>query len=343
MHSNLETMILTAGDGCSNADKINKIVASLRLKVKPQDLRSKDPSALLQSILSQWLPIAPAAFRAIVDKVPDPPSAQRIRVPRMLHPELPYYNKAGIEPKNVLEEALYSAQTTSESPVVAYVSKLIAIPTADLPQYQRRQLTADEMRERGRAAREAAMLAATGAAPVTEASGADDASSTANQEDERVQSLQSLPAETLIGFARLYSGTLRKGQQLFCLLPKYDDDLPPDHPHNKSHITTVEVRELYMLMGRDLVLVEQVPAGNIFGIGGLEGKVVRSATLVAPNSEQLAWTLEQAVTQKELLRNLGRLYAAVSSMPFVMYLWCPPHSHLLFTACAHCQGRSGAL
>lgn len=260
-------------------------------------------------MLSQWLPIAPAAFRAVVDKVPDPASAQRIRVPRMLHPELPYYNKAGIEPKTTLEQALYTAQTAPESPVVTYVSKLIAIPTSDLPQFQRRQLTADEMRERGRAAREAAMLAATGAEPVAE-----DAEMPAKRDEDPTQALADLPSETLIGFARLYSGTLRKGQQLFCLLPKYDDSLGPDHPQNKSHTATVEVKDLYMLMGRDLVLVEQVPAGNIFGIGGLEGKVVRSATLVAPNSQQLEWSLDQATAQRDLLKNLGRLYAAVSKL-----------------------------
>lgn len=66
-----------------------------------------------------------------------------------------------------------------------------------------------------------------------------------------------------------------------------------------------------MLMGRDLVLVEQVPAGNIFGVGGLEGKVVRSATLVAPNSSQTQWPLDQASASQQYLKNLGRIYAAV--------------------------------
>lgn len=290
----------------SNPDRITKIVASLGLKVKPQDVRAKDTSALLNSVLSQWLPIASSTFRAVIDKVPGPSTAQQIRVPRMLHPQLPSYSKVGIEPQNDLEEALYMAKTATDSPVVAYTSKLIAIPTTDLPQFQRRQLTAEEMRERGRQAREA-MLAATGAEPAAEPT-----NDMAAKQEDRMQALADLPEETLIGFSRLYSGTLRVGQELYALLPKYDHDLSPEHPTNKAHITTVQVKRLYMLMGRDLVLVEQVPAGNIFGIGGLEGRVARSATLVAPNAIEMRWPLEDAAKHTIYLKNLGRLYAAVS-------------------------------
>lgn len=88
-----------------------------------------------------------------------------------------------------------------------------------------------------------------------------------------------LSSEALMGFARLYSGTLNVGTTLYCLLPKYNNALPPSHPANAKFITKVEIERLYMMMGRDLVAVETVPAGNVFAIGGLEGKVWRNATL----------------------------------------------------------------
>lgn len=41
----------------------------------------------------------------------------------------------------------------------------------------------------------------------------------------------------------------------------------------------MEIKDLYLLMGRELEALEEIPAGNVFGIGGLEGVVVKSGTL----------------------------------------------------------------
>ena len=39
------------------------------------------------------------------------------------------------------------------------------------------------------------------------------------------------------------------------------------------------VQDLYLLMGRELETLDSVPAGNVLGIGGLEGHVLKSATI----------------------------------------------------------------
>jgi ribosome assembly protein 1 len=202
----------------------------------------------------------------------------------MLHPELSY-SKTTLEPTSKLERDLYGASASTDACVVAYVSKMFAIPVADLPQNQRKPLTADEMRARGRQNREAlASLAATGAVSLEEAEAEaqerwrlEEAEAKAAAEDSTIKD-----AEALIGFSRLYSGVLRVGQHVYCVLPKYKTSLPPSHPSNAKHITTVQIQQLYMIMGRELVQVQEVPAGNVFGIGGLEGKVLRNATLCAP-------------------------------------------------------------
>ena len=87
--------------------------------------------------------------------------------------------------------------------------------------------------------------------------------------------------EVLIGFARLYSGTIKLGQTLYAILPKYNTTLPPSDPSNLRHISTIKVEQLYMMMGRELVAANEVAAGNLFAIGGLEGVVGRNATLCA--------------------------------------------------------------
>lgn len=82
--------------------------------------------------------------------------------------------------------------------------------------------------------------------------------------------------EALIGFARLYSGTLKVGQEISVLGPKYD-------PKNQTeHVQTVVVTELYLFMGKELVPLEECPSGNIVGIGGLAGKLLKNGTLVQP-------------------------------------------------------------
>ncbi|NXR18170.1 EFL1 GTPase, partial [Cinclus mexicanus] len=95
--------------------------------------------------------------------------------------------------------------------------------------------------------------------------------------------------EYFIAFARVFSGVVKRGQKIFVLGPKYDpaeslhklssqcpatDDLPA-----VPHMTCCTLENLYLLMGRELEDLEEVPAGNVLGIGGLQDFVLKSATL----------------------------------------------------------------
>ncbi|RCH99765.1 Cytoplasmic GTPase/eEF2-like protein (ribosomal bioproteinsis), partial [Rhizopus stolonifer] len=81
--------------------------------------------------------------------------------------------------------------------------------------------------------------------------------------------------EKLVGFARLYSGSIRVGQRLYVMGPKYD----PKYP--KKHVSEIVVQSLYLIMGRDLESLDEVCAGNVFGIGGLEGHILKNGTLAS--------------------------------------------------------------
>ena len=90
----------------------------------------------------------------------------------------------------------------------------------------------------------------------------------------------------LLAFSRVYSGTIHTGQTLFVLHPRYDprevdlscvvhsNELPP-------HVSKFTVGDLYILMGREVLAVEEVPAGNVLGIAGLEEIVLKSATVAS--------------------------------------------------------------
>lgn len=272
--------------GCRNPEKVTKIITTLGLKVPPREQKSKDTRQLLSAIFSQWLPLSTCVIQTIVDVVPPPSVAQSIRIPKMLYPDI---YETTIAPKNKLEEALYSCNDASEAPVVALVSKMFAVPTKELPGKKKKALTAEEMRSRAKAAREARAAAQAqedtpseaSATPLEEAMQKVEIADNTNGADEKAEDAED---ETLLGFARIYSGTIRAGTTVFAVLPKYNAALGPAHKRNAAHVVATRVEELYTMMGRELVPVESVRAGNVFAVRGLEGKVWRSATLCAPSA-----------------------------------------------------------
>lgn len=289
---------------------MNKIVTTLNLKIPPRDLKSKDMRHLLSLIFTQWLPLSTCIIQAIIDIVPPPSVAQRTRIPKMLYPDL---YEATTTPKNKLEEDLFSCDSSPNACVAAYVSKMFAVRAKDLPENKRRPVTAEEMRRRAREAREARAAAAAEneasgtATPVRSEAEPDVSASDAPPEDDG--------GEEILGFARLYSGTLRVGTRICALLPKYKPALGPTHPSNEKYILVAGVEGLYTMMGRDLVTVDAVRAGNVFAIKGLAGKVWRNATICSPSEGGLAdgGSLDEI---KDTLINLGGVHLAVSPQSF---------------------------
>lgn len=285
-----------------NPDKVAKIVTSLNLKIPPRDIKSKDTRHLLSLIFSQWLSLSTCIIQAIVDVVPPPQAAQRIRIPKMLYPEI---YEPTIEPKTVLEKGLYSCNGSKDASVVALVSKMFAVPVAELPSNKKKPMTAEEMRSRAKAAREAREAAQTA---TEQPSGAASIPLETAVEQLEIKGTTENTAkegeEVLLGFSRIYSGTIRTGTSIFCVLPKFDNSLGPTHPKNASHIVMAEVEALYVMMGRELVPVESVQAGNVFAIQGLEGKVWRNATLCASSGDGIGQDHDIALAKDSLL-NLG--------------------------------------
>lgn len=288
---------------------MTKIVNALNVKISPRDLKSKDTRNLLNIVMQQWLPLSTATFQAVVDVIPSPSDAQRLRLPFMLHPQEAAAASEPLQARNVIEEGLYACAQGKDIAVVAYVSKMFAVMRSDLPEFKPKELTAEEMRQKGREERErraalASRLDANGLSsngiPMDGIEGltttmdtlhVDEAQSSGqNQKEAGVdgKSPAAESSEVLLGFSRIFSGTLRRDTRLIATLPKYDAELPPTHPRNTKYVLKVHVKDLYMMMGRELVAVEEVPAGHVCAIGGLDGVVPRNATLWAPNSAGLS-------------------------------------------------------
>lgn len=78
--------------------------------------------------------------------------------------------------------------------------------------------------------------------------------------------------QTLIGVGRVYSGMLRVGQTVQVIGPRHMFQ-------GKQDITEHKIKNLFLLMGSNLKLIDRAPAGCIVGIGGLDNILVKSGTI----------------------------------------------------------------
>jgi len=240
---------------------VEKIVKTLNLKILPRDLRAKDTRNLLTAIFSQWLPLSTSVLLTVIEKLPSPVQAQRDRTNLILENQ----PQRDLIPKE-LEEAMMTCNTDPSAPIVAYVSKMVAVPENELPRNKPKVLTAEELRERGALARQAKLDSSTIESITTNFN-------ETSLSDQNGETSPETTKEVLIGVARLYSGTIKVGQHLHIYSPKYS----PDHP--SEYHDTVTITALYLIMGRELISLDSVPAGNVFGISGLEGKILKNGTV----------------------------------------------------------------
>ena len=264
-----------ANNGKGDPAMIEKIATSLSLKLPPHVLRSKDVRAIMNTIFSAWLPLSTAVLVSTVEYLPSPPLAQANRLPALLDasPGSPH-----IDPR--LREAMVDFKSASYDPLIAYVSKMVAVPVNELPRNKRKggsTMTGEEARDIARKKRaefQKAQAAVDGGASHG-MNGISDALDTTDLNQERNNTAAEDEPDRLIAFARLYSGTLSVGDTVYVLPPKFS----PAKPYISSKPPKVTITGLYLLMGRNLEALTSVSAGVVCGIAGLEGHVLKSATL----------------------------------------------------------------
>ena len=255
---------------------VEKITKSLSLAVPPHILRSRDSRAILTTVFSAWLPLSTAVLVSVIEHLPAPPAAQASRLPRLIE-DSPGAQYVG---QNI-RDATSSFKTAKTDPVIAYVSKMVAIPSSELPQNKRKGgaiMTGEEARDlarRKRAEIEKARVAAEGDGLNGISEALDETDLEDNVNGNTSETAQAQDPEHLIGFARLYSGVLSVGDSVYVLPPKFS----PANPHPRPEPQKVTVTGLYLMMGRSLEALDSVPAGVVFGIEGLEGHILKSGTL----------------------------------------------------------------
>jgi ribosome assembly protein 1 len=314
-----------------------KITKSLNLTLPPHITRSRDPRAILTTLFSAWLPLSTALLVSVIESLPSPPVAQEGRLPALIDASPGYTH---VDP--VLREAMIKSKSSEKDPVVAYVSKMVSIPESELPENKRRggALSPEEALEMGRRKRaEIARAQALGSGTAEDPmNGLTNALGEASLE---VKAADAEPdKEHLIGFARIYSGTLSVGDSVYVIPPKFN----PANSHHSPEPQKVTVTALYLLMGRGLEPLKSVPAGVVFGIGGLEGHVLKSGTIcsqlegsvnlagVNMGSQPIVRVALEPVWPGDLDKMIRGLKLLVQSDPCAEYEQFESGEHVLLTA-----------
>ncbi|PNJ21368.1 LOW QUALITY PROTEIN: EFL1 isoform 2 [Pongo abelii] len=284
-------------------DKIDKIVTSLGLKIGAREARHSDPKVQINAICNQWLPISHAVLAMVCQKLPSPLDITAERVERLMCTGSQTFDSLPPETQ-ALKAAFMKCGSEDTAPVIIFVSKMFAVDAKALPQNKPRPLTQEEIaqrRERARQRHAEKLAAAQGQAPLEPTQDGSALETCPKGEEPRgdeqqVESMTPKPVlqeennqESFIAFARVFSGVARRGKKIFVLGPKYSPleflrrvplgfSAPPDGLPQVPHMAYCAL-EKYLLMGRELEYLEEVPPGNVLGIGGLQDFVLKSATL----------------------------------------------------------------
>ncbi|XP_048471966.1 elongation factor-like GTPase 1 [Rhincodon typus] len=283
-------------------EKIDKIVSSLGLTILPRDSRHTDPKVHLNAICTQWLPISHAVLSMVCNKLPSPLDIAAERVEKLMCVRSRRFDS--LPPQvQALKQAFLECKSDETAPVIVFICKMFAVDSKALPQNKLRPLSQAEIAQRREQARKrhAEKLInqmqkleqnppekTLEISPVSASIKGMHAESPMELADLTTCREESQQKECFIAFARVYSGTIRRGQKLFVLGPKYDPSealtkMPEGCSLNDDvsipHLACCTVEDLFLLMGKELENVEEVPVGNVLGIGRLEDYVLKSATL----------------------------------------------------------------
>lgn len=208
-------------------EKIPAIAEKLCVKLTARDLRQTDPKVHIQTIFSQWLPIEQSVLEMVVRLCPHPGQISAEKATQLMcslnqnFDALPAKTQA-------LKEKFMASNAQSEVQLV-FVSKMFAVNKAFLPENKPKPLTKEEIERR----REMVRLRLQQRTAEMESKmagislGESETAKEKSEADTPIELKEDVKEEdkeenTFIAFARVYSGTLRKGMKVYALTPKHD-------------------------------------------------------------------------------------------------------------------------
>ncbi|KAJ8926925.1 hypothetical protein NQ314_020777 [Rhamnusium bicolor] len=220
------------------------------------DMNHNDPKVQVRAILQGWIPLSTIMLLQCLKLVPSPSQMDKKKIEyllnlnhfcedhflnRCIEDVVPYFENSSVEPS---------------APTVAYISKMFCVDKKNLSQ-NKPKVFFPRPRDYNNTKQQS------------------DTSLHNEEEFKRTESeapdgLKYIDDEivTIYLLSNSYIPNVEKVSEH-----------PDEFIESNKHVEKVTIKDLYMLFGRELMLVDFVPAGNFCGIGGLESHVIRTATL----------------------------------------------------------------
>lgn len=181
----------------------------------------------------QWLPIEKAVLEMVVRIVPAPGQMTDEKAERLMCSLNQNFESLPADTQRLKNE--FKSSDKSSQHTIVFISKMISVDKSVLPTNKPKALTMEEIERRRAVARErhqermakteaenqlqeltdniekSMKIVTTAEADAEAAAEAAEAADEANTDN-----------EVFIAFARVYSGTLRKGDTIYALMPKHD-------------------------------------------------------------------------------------------------------------------------
>ncbi|UJR28421.1 hypothetical protein I4U23_009661 [Adineta vaga] len=270
-------------------EKLEKIVASIGAKLIPRDIGHSDPCVPLHLLFNQWLPVASAVFDMVVTQLPNPKALNTDKIEQLMCNKSRRFDTLLPETQR-LKQAFIDCSSDDQAPVIVCVSKLFSVHNSALSQNRQKPLTAEDIAQRREFLKQKQLNKTT--TPNEEYGnpiGETVQSTTENSVESAIaktDSNENTYENVFLAFARVFSGRLKRGQKIFVLSPRHDPSLFAGKDLNELSVRSIShhvhefiVQDLYLMMGREFTVLDQVPAGNIVAIGQLDSLVLKSATL----------------------------------------------------------------
>ncbi|GLV45049.1 uncharacterized protein CBL_14378 [Carabus blaptoides fortunei] len=236
------------------ASKIAAYVKKLHLTNVTREMSSTNNKIQLKAIMSEWLPLADSVMNSIIDLVPSPIDLTDEKFSHII----------GDDNTHVARFIKECCRDDS-APKVAYVTKVYAIDTRNIVSTTTaRILSKVDIAAKREAVRRLRQAREANATTPTMTIGSETNIIDLKECEKSSESVKDDHLDIVACF-RVFSGTIRLGDELYLITAPNKDK--------------VKVEKLYMLMGKELVPIDSVSAGNIAGLGCLRHKTIRTGTL----------------------------------------------------------------
>lgn len=246
-------------------DKLNVILGKLKIKNPTREMHHNDVRVQVKAILQSWSPLATVILNQCVDVIPSPNNINSRKI-RHLACGNRYFENDTIN--NCCEKMMIGMKGVEDVDQlsIVYISKMFSINKKNLSQNKPKIFIPQRPRFTGQNKQGPVIVEEIKKEKV------EDKDKSKLTEEIKDKPSEDDPENVTIGLCRIFSGKLSVGQEMYYLNNSYI-------PTENAEVKKITIKEIYLPLGRELVLTDSISFGNICGIGGLDEVIIRSGTL----------------------------------------------------------------